>query len=223
MGNWVLVTVFECILTRLSKGIYVDDGVLLQKEILPGRNSHELSTHVYFLKDRRIVELMDVLFFSGYTPWYHPWIEVFYPYDFEPIECFFGFSYFDSLLEHTLIALFCDCLPPAGKIFVSYESDDETRKGLMMGVPVMLSRLGVLFLMNGCTWFKDWYFPEGGLEGGEKLQGEKPLSKNDKHRQLEKIKQIIYEYVSLKTKGYNLAPIEKRAMVRGEEFLDQFF
>lgn len=214
---------FEHILIRLSKGIYVDDGLLLRKETHPGRTPYEKSTCIYFKKDGITNELMDVLFFSGYAPWYHPWIEIVYPYDFDPIERFFGLSYFDSLLEHTLIGLFCDCLSPAGKIFVSYESDDETRKGLMIGIPVVLSRLGVLLLRHGCTWFKDWYFPEGGLEGGVKLQGEKPLHKKDKHRQLEKIKQIISDYVSLKTKEYNMEPVEKRAKTRGKDLLKHFF
>lgn len=219
----MIVIVFERVLIRLSKGISIENGVLFRKDILPGRTSHEMSTRICFKKDRRAVELIDVLFFSGHTPWYHPWIEMLYPYNFKPIDRFFRLSYFDSAIEHTLIALFCDCLPPAGKIFVPYELDDETRVGLMMGVPIMLSRLGVLLLKHGCTWFKDWYFPEGGLEGGIKLQGEKPLSKRDKDRQLDAIKQIIDEYVSLKTKKYPMSSIEKRAMVRGEDLLNQFF
>ena len=30
--------------------------------------------------------------------------------------------------------------------------------------------------MTGCTWFKDWYFAEGGREGETKLQANKALT-----------------------------------------------
>lgn len=36
--------------------------------------------------------------------------------------------------------------------------------------------LGYALFRAGCTWFKDWYFAEGGREGDTKLQGNKPSS-----------------------------------------------
>lgn len=46
----------------------------------------------------------------------------------------------------------------------------------MMGVPPHATPLGYLLWKSGARWFKDWYFPEGWMEGGEKLQGNKPLN-----------------------------------------------
>lgn len=42
--------------------------------------------------------------------------------------------------------------------------------------PEVITHLGFLLFNNGCTWFKEWFLPEGGFEGGQKLQGEKPVS-----------------------------------------------
>ena len=44
-----------------------------------------------------------------------------------------------------------------------------------MGFPPALTRQGYRLLEYGFTWSKDWYFSEGGHEGGQKIQGEKPL------------------------------------------------
>ena len=57
---------------------------------------------------------------------------------------------------------------------VAYESD-ETEAGLRRRVPPSATPLGLALLKVGCRWFKDWYYPEGGREGGTKLQGTLPL------------------------------------------------
>ena len=54
--------------------------------------------------------------------------------------------------------------------------DDETERGLKRGVPPAATPLGHALLVAGCTWFKDWYFAEGGREGETKLQANKPLT-----------------------------------------------
>ncbi len=127
------------------------------------------------------------------------------------------FHYFDSAIEKTLIQLFCNSLPAAGKIFVSYDTDDETRKGLMVNVPEVITRLGFLLFNNGCTWFKDWYFPEGGFEGGQKLQGKKPVSSIQKGDQLKKLHSEINRYLSSKKTIQTHTPIEKKAINRGRK------
>jgi hypothetical protein len=35
---------------------------------------------------------------------------------------------------------------------------------------------------RGFTWFKDWYFPEGFMEGDQKLQAEKPIDEHASQR-----------------------------------------
>lgn len=65
-------------------------------------------------------------------------------------------------------------LGPGASLMVAYESD-ETERALRRRVPSAATPLGLALLRAGCRWFKDWYFPEGGREGGTKLQGTLPL------------------------------------------------
>jgi hypothetical protein len=57
-----------------------------------------------------------------------------------------------------------------------------------MSVPPVLTRLGYRLFLLGFTWFKDWYFSSRGHEGGQKLQGEKPLDDSARRRHLDRIK-----------------------------------
>ncbi len=71
-------------------------------------------------------------------------------------------------------------IPPGGHLMVEYESPlwRTTQLGLLSGIPPLATPLGGLLHDLDCaSSFKDWYFPEGGQEGGRKLQGNKALSK----------------------------------------------
>jgi hypothetical protein len=57
---------------------------------------------------------------------------------------------------------------------VAYEGDD-TERALRRKVPPAATPVGLAMLRAGCRWFKDWYYPEGGREGGTKLQATLPL------------------------------------------------
>lgn len=65
-------------------------------------------------------------------------------------------------------------LGPGGSVMVAY-GGDVTERALRRKVPPAATPLGLALLTAGCRWFKDWYFPEGGREGGTKLQGTLPL------------------------------------------------
>ncbi len=67
-----------------------------------------------------------------------------------------------------------DELGPGASLMVAYEGDD-TERALRRRVPPAATPLGMAMLSAGCRWFKDWYYPEGGREGGTKLQGTLPL------------------------------------------------
>jgi hypothetical protein len=132
------------------------------------------------------------------------------------------FSYLNSDIEKKMISLCCQHLPSAGKIFISYDQDMETAKGLMLHIPPPLTRLGFLLFQDGCTWFKDWYFPEGGMEGGQKLQGEKPLDQKNKERQMQEMRKQIMSYIDSKKDVYNLELVEQKALARGTDALKLF-
>jgi hypothetical protein len=70
-------------------------------------------------------------------------------------------------------------IPPGGHLMVEYEKElwRTTQTGLLAGIPPLATPLGALLFEVGCgDSFKDWYFPEGGQEGGRKLQGNKAPS-----------------------------------------------
>lgn len=214
---------FDSFLDLLDHGISIDDYLLLRKELVNGRTSAEKRTTLLIKKGSQKIDLLDIAFFSGFSPWLHPWIEISYPYDSDLIEEQLSQSYLNSHIEETVISSCCNILPPAGKIFVSYDADDETRKALMMSIPPIITRLGYLLFKYGCLWFKDWYFPEGGLEGSQKLQGEKPLSNAHKKRQLDQQKNLILSYLDTFYSQSSSLSLETIAVKRGNDLLNMFF
>ncbi|MCL4291372.1 MAG: DUF1122 family protein [Thermoleophilia bacterium] len=105
-----------------------------------------------------------VKFFAG-RPAAHvrPWLEALIP-DRE-----------DEAFLAEIVATLADLLPAGSHLMVGY-GDDETERGLKRGYPPPATPVGSALFAAGCTWFKDWYYPEGWLEGGFKLQGNKPLT-----------------------------------------------
>ena len=61
-----------------------------------------------------------------------------------------------------------------GAVMVAYNAD-ETERALRRRVPPAATPVGLALLDAGCRWFKDWYFAEGGCEGGTKLQATVPI------------------------------------------------
>ena len=88
----------------------------------------------------------------------------------------------EGFLRELVVAL-AEVLPPGGRLMVLY-GDDETERGLKRRFPPALTPVGSALLAAGCTWFKDWYYPEGWLEGELKLQGNKPVSEEARRSQL---------------------------------------
>lgn len=210
---------FKHLHQTLSKGIPIGKNLCCLNTVEPGRSSIEARATILLKNGDISIDIMDVFFFSGIKPWYHPWIELVYPYEFISEEGELSLSYYDSIVERRLIRLFCDSLSSAGKIFVSYESDDETRKGLMISIPPVITRIGFLLYSCGCTWYKDWYFAEGGLEGTQKLQGEKPFNESHKNRQLDVLQRQVSEFIMRKTKSDFVSYYEKNAIKRGKKLL----
>jgi hypothetical protein len=81
-------------------------------------------------------------------------------------------------------------LGPGSSLMVAYEAD-ETERALRRRTPPAATPLGYEMLRAGCRWFKDWYYPEGGREGGTKLQGTLPLDQEHRQRAEEKLKRDL--------------------------------
>ncbi len=123
-----------------------------------------------------------LLVFCGMPPHYRPWIEAF-SIDPEPgIACCPETPC--SPLEDAIIGLAASLLGPGHPFYLDYTWDEETMLILGRDVPPQASRLGYKLLKAGFTWVKHWYYPEGFMEGSEKLQGEKPVSPEAGERHL---------------------------------------
>lgn len=98
-------------------------------------------------------------------------------------------------LRRELILALADLLPLAGRLMITY-GDDETERGLKRRFPPVVTPIGRDLFAAGCTWFKDWYYPEGWLEGEFKLQGNKPASAEAREANLDCIRAEVEAWLA---------------------------
>jgi len=153
-------------------------------------------------------------YFSGRGEPYKPWLDIYY-YNRVKFK-----SKRENLSEgglgEKLFKHLSDLLPPGSHIMVVYVNHEETRKGLERGVPAPATPIGYLLWKSGFTWFKDWYFAEGGLEGDVKLQGNKPMKDEDKQKNLLEIYNLLDEFLKKKK---NEDELFDRARERAKEII----
>ncbi|BFI76404.1 DUF1122 family protein [Sulfurisphaera ohwakuensis] len=141
----------------------------------------ELKRFTVYVNNR---EVGLAFYFEG-RGYYLPWLEI----DYSPWLRKEG-------IEDEFFKFIYNFLPAGGKLFVTYVRDKETREMLLKGYSPVDTPLGFSLLKAGFTWFKDWYYPEGGNEGSPKLQANKPLSKDEEIRQLRQLlDEVKREYV----------------------------
>jgi hypothetical protein len=204
------------VIKQLKHGIKIGDYLVYAKKEIPGRFDEEINLDIYLKKGKTELKLLIAKIFFG-RGYYKPWVELFAispVLDFGKIQL----RYFDSPIEAKMLELFSKSLETSGYIYVEYEQDKETLYILHRGIAMPISRLGYLLYKNGFTWFKDWYFPEGYLEGGRKLQGEKPLNDKSKLAQLKRIQQEVKESL-LKLKDYEKNDYIFRGLERAKKIL----
>lgn len=179
---------------RLERGFIVDDFTIYSKKSSKGRFVEEFNTDIHIKKGENEARILNAKIFYGRKPHYLSWVEIFNIQNQLDIgeETIY---YYDSTYEKQVINLFSQFLSPDGRIFIEYYSDPETLYGLQSGFPAAVTRLGYILLENNFTWFKDWYFPEGFMEGGQKLQGEKTSHEPSRNRQLTEIKEEIEKFL----------------------------
>lgn len=98
--------------------------------------------------------------FAGRPPYYGPWVEVF---NLDP-------RLVGTDLERHLFCVLYRHMESGEVLYVEYIHDGETYFQLQRGVLPGRTRLGAVLEACGFEVVKDWYFPEGWLEGGPKLQ-----------------------------------------------------
>ncbi len=191
--NTAMTRTLEEMRERLTDGIQFDGVRMFGKRLKKGRFEKEFDIDVYLRKGGEEEHLLFLKGFDGWMPDYRPWVELFgiqssVAIGKERIE------FADSVIEAELLSLVAGFLGPGSHIFVEYYGDDETRLALEMSVPPAATRLGNELLKLDFTWFKDWYFPEGFLEGGQKLQAQKSLDKESRVRQFLRLREGLQNF-----------------------------
>ncbi|MFO7967398.1 MAG: DUF1122 family protein [Archaeoglobaceae archaeon] len=159
-----------------------------------GRSGNEIRFELFLVDEDDVSEEPVVYgrYFAGES-YYRPWLEIHYK---ETVN--FGsrsLSLMEEGLDEGLFKQLSELLPPASHIMVFYSNYPETEKALSFGVPPPATYIGYLLFQAGCTWFKDWYFPEGFMEGGVKLQGNKSLDQEHRKKALNKLKSELLQFL----------------------------
>jgi hypothetical protein len=180
----------EELLSLLEKGVQLGDDFVYSRCERKSGPCGISSLDLRLRREGRDEHLLCLAFFPGRKPHLRPWVELF---------CLPGESakegYYGSLLEDYLLTSFASALGPGSRIFVEYQRDRETASALAMGIPPALTRLGHKLFRLGFTWFKDWYFSEGGREGSQKLQAEKPLHEEARKAQMEELQSQARDFL----------------------------
>ena len=195
------------------------DGYVLHIENLSrGRFIEETNFELYLKAiDGETSEISAVKgkYFSGRGEFYKSWLEIYY-YNRVRFKSSKILDLSEMGLDEKLFKYLSDLLPPGAHIMIVYLTHEETRKGLEQGVPAPATPIGYLLWKSGCTWFKDWYFAEGFWEGDVKLQGNKPLNKENRRKDLLETRKELTEFLK-REKGKEKLFLDARK--RAEEVL----
>lgn len=104
--------------------------------------------------------VMFIKAFYGRKPYWKEWVELFH------IEPWFFCSEMEDELYRIISKHF-------RRVFVEYYEDSQTVMELKAGRLPEETRLGSKLKALGYRFFRDWYYPEGWMEGGYKLQAER--------------------------------------------------
>jgi hypothetical protein len=177
-------------------------GLLRVGELRPGRYPEEADAVVYAGEETAI----RLKHFAGrWSTGAPPWIEA-------------ALAHTDEVFTAELVAALAELLPPGGRLMVGY-GDDETERGLERRFPPVVTPLGKALLDAGCTWFKNWYYPEGWREGESKLQGNKPVSDEARSANLADLRREVEAWLT-GSSGTARDALAARAQARARALLE---
>ncbi|WP_376788765.1 DUF1122 family protein [Thermoflexus sp.] len=116
-------------------------------------------------------------------------------------------------------------IPPGGWLALAYETfgeslaiHQETEQALRLGVPPILTPLGMCLFYADCAFpIRDWSIAEGWREGPRKLQGFRPREEAHYRRRAEALREEIQAFLR-RTQG-STRPEFLRARHRAEQLL----
>lgn len=198
--------------SKLRKGVRISGYTIFLKKSSKGRFDAEQNLEVSIKKGKKEEHLFFAKVFHGRKPHYGQWVELFGINT--DLNAGKRLRYHDSKIEEGTLKLFADSMKE-GQMFVEYNDDPETKWQVQHGIPATTSRLGHILFGLGFTWFKDWYYPEGFMEGGMKLHGEKgkKLTEGEK----ENMRDILQSFIMLE--GSNPKQYVQNAVERASEIL----
>jgi hypothetical protein len=201
--------IFSCL-----EGKRLNGYVLQVNNVCQGRFMEETNFELYLKAKKGVISEKPVVrgkYFYGRGESYKPWLEIYY----ENLLRFKSLKTLDLTekgLDEKLFKYLTNLLPPGSHIMVVYLNHEEISKGLMLGIPAPATYIGYLLWKTGFTWFKDWYFAEGFLEGDVKLQGNKPMNQENRRKNLLKIRKELTKFLEKeKRKEKFFLDVRKRA------------
>ena len=211
---------YPWIINELLKGFKKGNTRLIACRVKHGRFPEEYNVDMCIETGNVREEFFSIKVFLGRGALYRRWVEIHSiraPVVNDEMIRFHGTLYEDWILETV-----SRWEGPGEKIYVEYIMDPETLIPLERGYPEPVSRLGYELLRRDYTWFKDWYFAEGFMEGSPKLQGEKPLTTQHRRRHLEKIKNTLTKFTKEKCSTTNRDSYLDKACKRAEKILREY-
>lgn len=195
------------------------------RDLRRGRTDREAYFNLYLARRDSLSRkpVVQGLFFMGRDEHIRPWME----FRYDPLLSFTGREDIDleeEGLSGELFRLLGDLIPPGGSLMAIYGAEPhrlarETERGLKRGFPPMATPLGYHLWRAGFRWFKDWYFPEGWLEGAMKLQATRPLNEEVRVRRETEARLLLEKFVDREQRDGVRDPESRRALKRAEEIL----
>lgn len=203
----------------------VGDFRMEPRDFRKGRTERETYFNLFLARDGVLSRnpVVQGLFFMGRGKYIRPWIE----FRYEPHAVFSDGGEVDleeAGLSDAVFSLLGSLIPPGGSLMVVYGAEShpfsaETERGLKRKFPPHATPVGYRLWRAGFRWYKDWYFPEGWLEGAMKLQATRPLDENVRLLREAQAKKELEEFIALMRRNGVPDPEAERALARAEEIL----
>ena len=211
-------------LERLIGGRSLDGYSLELSHFKQGRTERETYFNIFLKREGRLSlnPVIQGLFFMGRGEYIKAWIE----FRYAPIVEFpegFSVDLEEEGITSELFSIMGELVPPGGSMMVIYGAEPyhlhmETEHGLKLGFPPQVTPLGYYLWNSGFRWFKDWYFPEGWMEGGTKLQATRPLDESIRRERQNKAREDLDEFIA-KLDDHKLTLLEEEALQRARSVL----
>ncbi len=210
------------ILLRVIAGRELDGCYLEPRDFKKGRTERESYFNIFLTRGDILSRgpVIQGLFFVGRGHYIKAWIE----FRYNPKAEFPDGDVLDleeKGLSRELFTFLGGLIPAGGSMMVIYGAEPhplcvDTEKGLKRNFPPAATPIGYYLWSIGLRWFKDWYFSEGWMEGGMKLQATRPLDEDATVKREAKAREELVIFIE-GLRGRVLSALEEDALRRAGE------